>query len=1328
LGRIRRILLTTAVIILLSFSFLQYLPVVTARAINPDARLGKPPPTFSLKGPAPDSLPILASIAIPLRNVDRLTSMVAQVSDPASPNFRHFLTDQQVTQYFLPTARFNEMMQYLSGTGLRVLFTELDSMIVVSGTVAQLKEHLGANLNVYSNGTVSYYVASTPPFKGALVYASNVTGIFAKPALLSGYNRANVTFTRGDFSAKRLQAVYNATSLYAQGIDGKGKRVGLLDFYGSPTIESDLKLFDKIFGFPDPTFNIIPIGPYDPNLGVSLGWSTEISLDVESAHAMAPGATVDLYVANGALSLADAVSKIVKDGKVNSLSQSFTIPEWVYSFFGPSVFEFNALIPDQLYMLGALKGITFTGATGDTGGAGFTSGIEGQLGYPASSPFVTAVGGTQTYFAGDSFVQTAWSNIGFVPNGVNFGGTTGGVSILEPQPWYQSGQQTPRSLPLGRMNPDLALQGGPYPATYIVDAGSLVGEGGTSESSPLFAGLVTLIDQYAGGSAGLINPFLYYLGNSASTYAKAYAPITFGYIVPWVASNGYNLVTGFGAPNIGEMASLYKGVISHPSLNVTLSLSPGADTSGLEYMPGTSVAIRASITNGGSVVKAGSFTATLSTLTSQQKIGMTFDATKSAWVGRIGTTNQNGMAFVTVQGSSGNLSGTGFAVRFLGYMGTFVTPVVTDPWSFIGGLTVIIQSTDLDGNFPPRESIQMGLDSYSILKNTYARVDTVALRPSFRAFLGPDNEATLSKSYPDGPMTFVLLGDNYGYLPFVNGIYLQTTYIYPEVAAEPGSVAAGQKLTIVANPVAPFNLYFATSYETGGTFGGDLSVGANVTARLVAPGGPVISTGRLAFQSCQEALRVCRGGASNLNGYLEVPTSAHSGLYTIILTANYSSTTIGKTVNGTFFSQVWVSGAALKPTVSLMPGAASATRQELANVAQGAQPLYQGQSAHVEARITYPNGSAVRYGVYTALIYPQSLANDFTTIMHMEYVSRKLIQLVYNPALGAWVGNLTLPSSYDPGALAPVNNNSFYYSGPYAAYVTGVSADGMPTTTALSAQLPFYIQPYVYMTGQFVGLPQTSGLVFSSATVKGPVDLAGDLFSGSNTVSGGTVTITSSQVQGTLTIVNARVTLTGVSGGDISVVNGSITLRDSSVGKLSLTGSNVSLSNSSYQTVAPTAASIAFGQTPTQPASGQFQVTASVAGLLLSAQGVAMWVDGTTVQPVVSATPSGLTAVANLDASSMADGVHLVTVTVTQTDGIVSSASSYVTTNSHIAGLDAQLQRANAIINDLSNRLKDTVAQLGNVLNFSYGLAVLAVVGLAIAVMAYRRNLKPSPR
>ena len=1327
--------LVLSVVFLLSFSFLQAVPIATAQVAGHDTTAAKVPQGFKLKGSAPGPLTVLASIAIPLRNLDLLSSLVKQVSDPSSPMFGHYLTDQQIAQDFLPTAQYASMMQYLSTTPLTVQFTALDSMIVVQGTASQLNEYLGTGVNVFSNGTYSYYMTSAGNFRGAYLYGSNSTGLFAKPAVASmSTTRANVTFTSGGISAKLLPQVYNATGLYAKGFNGTGKTIGIMDWYGSATVGSDLRLFDQQFGFPDPLFQILPIGPYDPNLGSYTTWSTEIALDVELSHAMAPAANVDLYIANNALTQADVIAQVVKDNKVNTLSQSYTFAEWFFNYLPPGAFVFNVLLPDVYYQLGALKGITFVGSTGDTGGSGFTSGVEGELGYPASSPYITAVGATQTYFSGSTYTQTAWSNIGFVPNGVNYGGTTGGVSILEPVPWYQSIFPTPVSYPNGRMNPDLAVQGAVDPGTFIVDSSKISIEGGTSQSSPMFAGLVVLIDQYVSSlnkgfsGVGLINPFLYQLASNSANYQKTFTPITFGYIVPWVATSGYNLVTGLGSPNVGEIAALYARNRSQASLNITVQLSVGSDTSGLEHIPGSTMTVGATIFGPSGRVTSGAFTATVVTLASQTPVTLAYNSGLGLWTGRLTLTTQSGLAYVQVQGSSGGISGSGMASFFAGYLGQFYSPIPTDPWSTQGGLDIIVQSETLDGDLASQAPIQVVADSYSIITNQYTNVGSLTLTPAIDPVVGPvDATVVVNATWPIGPMTLVLQGGTFGYLVFTNGDDLQTTYIYSEVAAEPGSVAAGSKLTIIADPIAPLNLYYTTSMETGSLFGSDLEFGSNVTAYLVDRSGNTLSTAHLAYQPCLEALRVC-AGATNINGYLQIPANVNPGLYTILITANYSSYTYPQTVSGSFFSQIWVSKAPLTPKVTVLPGPVGVKTAEPTATQTS---LFQGQTAHVEAQLTYANGTAVKYGEFTAMVYPQQMASDYTTLIHAAYANSGLTQLVYNPTIGAWVGNVTLPSPYNSGVLSLINNNSFFYSGPYDAYVTGITPDGYVTTTAISAQHPFFIQPYVYMTGTVSAPPQTSGLVFSGATINSGGSLTGDLFLGSNTVSGGTVSIVGSQIQGTLTITNARATLTGVSGGDVTATSSSLVLVDSSVGTLTLTGTNVTMQNSSFQRVSPAQATIAFGSSASQPASGKFQVTATITGQLLNPGGVTVWVDGAQATPVFATNPTGMTATVSLDASTMADGVHTVAVTATQTDGISASGSTFVTTNSHISGLNSSLQQASQLIGQLTTQLSNLTAkvsqntqQLGTVMNFAYALTAVAVVGVALAVMALRR--KPS--
>ena len=1272
---------------------------------------------FRALGAAPPDLPVLATFALPLRNVAALDSLVMQVSDPASPNYRHFITPAQAQRDFLPTAAYGSLLSYLKERGFQVVLTALDSEIVVEGTAGKFQSTFGATIDTFTNGTYSYYATTgASTFGGAYLYASNATLLFAKPAFSPMSSPgSNVTFTTSTITAKQLQPVYNATSFYSRGETGAGQTIGLFDFYGSPTVAGDLKQFDSQFGFPDATLNVIPVGPYDPSLGANVGWSTEVALDVEASHAMAPGAAIDLYVANGALPLSVPLAKIVQDDRVTSLSQSFGIFEWYYSLSaflgGPAFVALNAIIPDQYYALGSAEGITFTASTGDGGGSGYSSGPEGDLEYPASSPFVTAVGGTQTYFAGSaggasSFTQTAWSNIGFVPDLVNEGGGGGGVSILEPKPWYQSSQATPPSYPDGRMNPDLSLQAGVDPATAIVDSGKLVGEGGTSESSPLLAGLLTLAAQSVGGSLGLINPFLYNVGNDPAEYQKGFAPVTFGYIIPWEASYGFNLATGWGSPNMGGLAALLNATQAKTELEILGVVVNGTGGGQIDYTPGNVLEVNTIIAESGFPVTSGSFSFTLETLRgATTPVSMTYNPLTGNWTGSYTIGAQAGITDIYVSGTaSDGVRGRAFGTIFAGYLGSFAVvgspySISFDPWSWSPSspLRILVNATDLFGDPRPAGTVSLAVEPYSIADNSYSTSGSLSLVGGAGGLFA----GSLSDPVSPGPLSLVMQGDVYGYAPTVYGIYLQTSYIYPDVAAEPGSVAPGQSLTIIATPIAPVNVYFETSYETGRTFAYDVSVGSNVTATLVSPSGGTVSSVDLAYQSCAQAVRVCNGGAAMIYGQLPVPSGTPPGLYTVLLHASYGSYTPGGNVTGSFYGQIWVANQAIVPAITLGAGALSTSATSSGS---GGASLYEGEPAHVVARIDYPNGTAVRYGEYTAIVYPRSIAGQYASLMHSEYASGELIQLAFNPYIGAWVGNVTLPSATDQGSLSPLGITSADYSGPYDVYVTGLSADGVPTTAALSAQQPFFVQPYVFVTGTVGVIPETR-VAFSGATIGASGNLSGDLFAGSNTVSSTTLAVSSSRIEGTLNLVGSNVTLVGVTGGDINATGANVVLKDSSIGSLSLVNSTVSMVDSSYAKVSPAPPSIRVGSIPTIDTPDQGRVAVTVTGSGLTNSSLSATIDnGLSVPFTLSANSSALTATLAIDPNALGDGVHALKITATQSDGISSVYSASFTTGANQATLNRE-----------TSTLFDAV----------YALAALAGVALVVAAFALLRKRAP---
>ena len=1288
--------------------------------------------SYRSMGAADPSMPVVVSVAIPLRNLPLLSSFVKQSSDPSSAGFRHFLTYNDISRMFLPTqGEYQSVLGYLTSKGFTVESSSLDSMIVVRGTAGMVSEYLGQGVQLYTNGTYSYYQTTGPTtLPGAYAFASNSTGLFMRPdfvraagAASGAIPSANVTFTEGGQDTKLLQSVYNSTGLLSKGINGSGYTVGLLDFYGYPHVAQDLALYDSTYGFAaPPSFTVSPIGPYNPNLGSVFGWDGEIDLDVQSSHAMAPGANIILYAANGELPLSSAVAQVVQDGKANVVSQSFGNPEWEYYQAGPTAFLFNSVFVDDYYMLGSAMGMTFLASTGDGGGSGFSAGPEGGAEYPGSSPFVTGVGGTSTYISKTasgalSVNQTAWSNLSFVPYFVNQGGSGGGVSILEPSPWYQSSLKVPASFPDGRMVPDLSLDASGTPGTFIILQGSPVSTGGTSESSPLFAGLLTLLMGAEKGSFGLLNPFLYQLAGNSSTYQRAFTPIRFGYTIPWVSSLGYNLATGWGAPNVGEIAALYGSRGSGSALNVVVGVVNRGNTNTTDFTPGQTINVVASVsTPAGSPVVTGSFNASLQTLGgTTAPVSLAYNATEGGWDGAILVGDQAGIAYINVAGSAGGESGEGVATTFVGYLANFYVPLGPYPWTFLPGLQAGISITDLFGNNAPFASASVAFENYSILSNTYTQEASATL-----SYSSSDGrfEAVLNENLTDGPTALVTQGPVSGYLPFVSGISLLGSDIYPQVVAEPGSVAPGQSLTIVATVTAPENIYLTQSLATGGTLGTAIAEGSNVTATLFSPSGADVKSVSLAEQPCAQALRVCGASLTLINGYLTIPADASSGLYTVVLNAAYNDETTGLHLTGSYFGQVYIAAGSTVPKISVGPSA-----------------LFEGENASIAASITSPDGKEVTNGIYSAMVYPETAQGDLSSLMHSTYSAFALVPLTFDAKIDMWTASVTMPSP-DNSSLTSSINADAEYGGPYDVYVSGLSADGVPTTATLSAQQGFYVQPYVYTSNAVLTDPQqTSFLALSNATINAgsaPLALANDYFLGNNTVTGSDVTITSSTVSGTLNLENGQTTLSGVSGGDVVATNAKVILQHSALSSLKMgVGATVSIdAASSYQSISPALPVVTISSpAPNGSYTGSFNAQVAVTGS--SGAGITFVLDGKALPPFYG-NNTGPQITYPLNTTSMPDGTHTLTVIAAQSDLLTTSASVSFSTHNQLAAVTNDLATANRTINTLGGSLSTAngnIADLKNTISsmtyIVYIAVAVAVVAIALAVYAIRVGKAP---
>jgi subtilase family serine protease len=397
------------------------------------------------------------------------------------------------------------------------------------------------------------------------------------------------------YTARQIERAFDLGPLYRKGITGKGETIVIVDSYGSPTVARDLAVFDKASGLPaPPKLTVIQpagrVAPYRANANRE-GWAGEADLDVEYAHAIAPGADILLVETptaenegrTGFPAMVKAETYVVDHHLGAVISQSFSASE--LSFATPE----RLLSLRGAYVDAALKGVTVLAASGDSGAAdvhydGYTYFLHPVTSWPDSDPLVTGVGGVQLHLdaAGrDATVPTVWNDtynkaaLGYFDGSRQdsplAGG--GGKSVIFGRPPYQDG--VAQVVGTSRGVPDISMSGACNGGAdmYQSFAGQTPGwypTCGTSEATPEFAGIVALADQVAGHSLGLINPYLYEMsqlrapglvdvvsGNNTVSFRQDGKWHT---VKGYSARPGYDLASGVGTVNarlfVPELACL----------------------------------------------------------------------------------------------------------------------------------------------------------------------------------------------------------------------------------------------------------------------------------------------------------------------------------------------------------------------------------------------------------------------------------------------------------------------------------------------------------------------------------------------------------------------------------------------------------------------------------------------------------------------------------------------------------------------------------------------------------------------------------------------------
>ncbi len=513
------------------------------------------------------------TIGLPLRNRPALTSLLQQLYDPSSPQFRRYVSAAQFTEQFGPTAQdYAAAIAFARRSGLAVTATHANRLLLdVEAPVADIERAFHLKLQVYPHPTESrtFYAPDAEPAVELSTTLLHISGLDnyrtprpmnlrqsasgqvwgAAPRFGSGPN--------GEYTGKDFRTAYVPGTT----LTGAGQTVGLFELSGY--YATDITAYEADTALPAVSLQRVLIDGFSGSPGGSStgNLNEEVALDIEMAISMAPGLSkILVYEGSPSATTAtidDILNRMATDNLAKQLSCS-----WGFDIDENS---------QQIFLEYAAQGQSFFLASGDTGA------FSGVVTQPSDNPYLTVVGGTRlTTDSAHAYVaETTWS------------GSSGGISSVYGIPDWQQGIDM--SLNQGstsmRNTPDVAMVADNV--LVVADQGQNVTLSGTSIAAPLWAGLTALVNQRAASQGkppvGFLNPSLYTIGKG-SGYASAFHDITTGSNFSsnspslFSAVPGYDLCTGWGTPkgnNLIEalLQSSTAGLVITPPLG-TLSDGP----------------------------------------------------------------------------------------------------------------------------------------------------------------------------------------------------------------------------------------------------------------------------------------------------------------------------------------------------------------------------------------------------------------------------------------------------------------------------------------------------------------------------------------------------------------------------------------------------------------------------------------------------------------------------------------------------------------------------------------------------------------------------------
>jgi hypothetical protein len=842
------------------------------------------------QGAAPDTLPLKRLMLVLKRSPQQeaaLRTLLDEQQDKASPNFHKWLTPDQFGKQFGPAEADVQVVKgWLESHGFEVTnVTKGKTVIEFNANAGLIKQAFHTDLHKFVvNGEAHWANTSDPQIPAAMGPVvdglTSLHSFFKKPMHVIVKSKTQVemhpgprpsaSFSGGFFgmAPSDWATIYNVAPVYTANITGSGKTIAII---GRSNIHiSDVSDFRTLFNVA-PTSNVPEVvldGPDPGDLGG--GEEVEALLDNEWSGGVGSGAAVKFVVSETTETI-DGVDLselyIVDNDLADVMTESFSLCE---ADAGTSYADFEEQVAEQA----AAQGITFVAATGDSGanncdnpGTETTASGPISVGLPASTPFTTAVGGTEFNDHNDDSIYWSTSTgaaLKYIPEfvwnesciasncppGVNSGGGEGpniaaggggASSIFTPKPAFQSGvagipNDGARDIPdisfvaggaICEANTGATCTSVNLPFGYLVcQGGSCSGSSptvllvaGTSGSTPSFAGVMSLVDQKTGSRQGLANIVLYHLA-SGETFSQC---------------NGSTLEPGTPPASTCVFNDVTVG-------NNSLPKQGGGETSGFSAGTGFDLASGLGSANVANLVNNwGSFVRTTTTTTlslTPTSIMHGQNVTASGTVTGSGGTPTGDVAFVA---DGTTLAGTGFEPLSGGNFNGTAIPDLPG-----GGPYNVVAKYSGDTKFAPSSSTAVSVTvtpepsatSISVLSGTTGNPITSAAAGSL-VFISVNVAGNSGQGVPTGTVTISDADASDGATLTLNSIgnaELQTTTLSSGSHSFSASYGGDPSFNSSSTTAS------ATLTITGTSGGGSFSLSASPNAAATTPGSPASTT------------------------------------------------------------------------------------------------------------------------------------------------------------------------------------------------------------------------------------------------------------------------------------------------------------------------------------------------------------------------------------------------------------------------------------------------------------------------------------------------------